>query len=109
MMNAKELIELLKSDSIKYDFVVYRHSICWYLYKHGVPVNIISKVLHSKRRQIYRRMYTCRDLLDVRNNKMVDAYNEISCHEISVSPISEKSGICTINKGYNLLIDNEIY
>lgn len=108
-METKEYIKLLKDKTKREEAVAFRQAMCWYLYSEQVPVSIIANVLHCKRRQVYRRMYSCRDLLETKDKLMLQVLEETKNHKMVVKPLNIEANICTFHRGYNLIIDNVIY
>lgn len=108
-MSTKEYIELLKSDTTSMRVSALRQALCYYLYSKNVPCAVISHAIRCKRRQVYRRMYACRELLEMKDPLMVESYEETKSHHLNIRPSLIESGICTYHVGYNLTIDNVIY
>lgn len=108
-MNAKEIFERLNDETKCLDSMNIKQALCWYLYQKNVPCSIIAKAIKCRRRQVYKRMYTCRDLLALNNIAMKEAFNEISSHKVKIKPIFVETDTCVFHSGYTIIIDNEIY
>ena len=108
-METAQFIKTLKTKTKQPVFVAFRQVLCHYLYSNGVSPRIICKLLGYSEMSIYKNIYSARDLLEVNDEIITKAYDELNNHNIAVRPCMINEGVLSQFAGYKMIIDNIIY
>ena len=108
-MEGKKYVEMLKNKSRAPIYAAMRQALCYYLFSNNVTGFIIKEVMHMPKSNVYFSINQARDMLEVGDDIMQRAYEEVQRHKIRVVPVTAEGDILSNHIGYRMTIDNIIY
>lgn len=108
-METKNYLDMLRSNKKAPIYVSMVQALCYYLYENNVTHKIIMDVMHKTKSNVYYSISQAKNRLDVNDDIMKRAYDEIANHKIRVVPCTVDGDVLSRHVGYKLLIDNEIF